>query len=304
MNAKACSYFCKVVKEVCPDYVAGIFYGYIVGQPNCSHAGHLAIDKILEDKYIDFVSAPKGYYKYGPFGPGLEQAPCNSMSRKKLWLDETDNLTHLHPYTNVPDKAANFEETKTVLVREFSKNLAFDQGYWWMDLGEGCFDSPEIMALIKKLNEISSEIKKKPTVNITEVLLVIDDESMHYTTPSFAYHDSFIRDFASNIKMCGAAVTLIRKRDLFEIPLDNFKIVFFLNAFKSSDNFEKLVHQGFKEGTVFLWNYAAGFVNESADAKNTKSLTGFEIRDYSGKMPQIIRKRLIFLEFILRTQET
>ena len=287
MNVKACNHFCKVVKEVCPDYVAGVFYGYIIGQPNCSHSGHLGIDKILENEYIDFVSAPKGYYKYGPFGPGLEQAPCNSMNRKKLWLDEIDNLTHLHPYTDVPDKAANFDETKTVLVREFSKNLAFDQGYWWMDLGEGCFDSPEVMSLIRKLNEISAEIKRTPTENISEVLLVIDDESMHYVTPSFAYHDSFIRDFASNIKMCGAAVTLIRKKDLFEMPLENFKIVFFLNCFKSSDAFEKLVHEKFEKNTVFVWNYAAGYWKDAPNSLNTKSLTGFEIKDYSGKMPKI-----------------
>ena len=281
-NIKACEHFCRIVKEANPNYVTGIFYGYILGQPNCSNAGHLAIDKALESKYIDFLASPKGYYKCGPFGPGLEQAPCNSISRNKLYIDEIDNLTHLHFRQTDPEKAKNLEETKTVLLREFSKNLAFDQGYWWMDLGEGCFDSPEIMDFIAHLNGISAEIKKKDTKNITEVLIVIDEESMHYSTPSFAYHERFIKEFASNIKMCGAPVTLIRKKDLYDMALNRFKIVFFLNCFKIDDEFETLIHNSFSEGTTFVWNYAAGMVKDCCKFENTYSLTSFSVADYEG----------------------
>lgn len=287
VNVSACEYFCKIVKEASPDYVAGIFYGYILGQPNCSNSGHLGIERVLESDYIDFLASPKGYYKCGPFGPGLEQAPCNSFIRKKLYIDEIDNRTYLNGEVWDTERATNLEETKTVLLREFSKNLAFDQGYWWMDLGEGVFDSPDIMDFIKKLNDISVEIKKKPTENITEVLLVIDEESMHYHTPSFAYHSSFIKDFASNIKMCGAPVTLIRKSDLFEMDLKQFKTVFFLNCFKVDNKFLDTVYNRFSKGTVFVWNYAAGCVRENFGFENTRLLTTFTIDNYTGEPCEI-----------------
>ncbi len=286
MNVKACEHFCKIVKEVNPDYVAGIFYGYILGQYNCSNGGHLAIDKALDSKYIDFIASPTGYYKDGPYGAGVEQTPCDSICRRKLWIAEIDNKTHLHP-AQVTEKAKDFEETKTLLTREFTKNLAFDRGYWWMDLGEGCFDSPEIMDFIAKLNQISEDIKAKPGKNVSEILMVIDDESMHHATPSLAYHESFIKEYATRIKMCGTPVTFIRKADLYDMELDGFKCIFFLNCFKTDDVFEQTLRTGFAKDATFVWSYAAGYVGDTPSADNTKRVTGFEIADYDGALPCI-----------------
>ena len=145
---------------------------------------------------------------------------------------------------------------------------------------------------------------EKPTKNITEVLIVIDEESMHYSTPSFAYHESFIKDFASNIKMCGAPVTLIRKKDLYDMDLKQFKVVFFLNCFKSDDKFEHIVHNGFNKGTVFVWNYAAGFVKDTCDFKNTCSLTSFVINDYDGSDISIPNTDDIDFPLICISEET
>lgn len=281
-NIKACEHFCRIVKEADSDYVTGIFYGYILGQPNCSNSGHLAIDKAIESKYIDFLASPKGYYKCGPFGPGLEQAPCNSISRKMLYIDEIDNLTHLHFRKTDPEKAQNFEETKTVLLRELSKNLAFNQGYWWMDLGEGCFDSDEVMSFVSDMNVLAQKVNSKKNTNVCEVLVVIDEESMHYATPSFTYHERFIKEFASNIKMCGAPVMIARKSDLYDMELSGFKAVFFLNCFKTDSKLEDIIHNGFSKETVFVWNYAAGFLGTEHGTDGVKSLTGFNIEDYDG----------------------
>jgi len=282
VNINACEHFCRVIKEKDKDLVTGIFYGYIIGQANCSHGGHLAIDEAINSKYIDFIASPTGYYKDGPYGAGLEQTPCDSISRKKLWIAEIDNKTHLHHYID-PQKAKDFEETKTLLTREFTKNLAFDRGYWWMDLGEGCFDSEEIMAFLKQLNCISVDLKKEPCENISEVLIVIDDESMHYHTPSFAYHELFIKEFTTRIKMCGAPVTFIRKCDLYDMELKQFKCVFFLNCFKTDERFEAIIKNGFNKNVTFVWNYAPGYVQDSVSSENTKKLTGFDIAKYDGE---------------------
>ncbi len=270
-------YFASVVKGEVPQKAVGTFYGYIIGIGNSSYSGHTMIDKLLNCKDIDFIAAPKGYYRSGAQDPGLEQAPMQSVTRKKLWIDELDNHTHKDPY-EFDGKAKNFAETKKILWREYTKNLVFDQGVWWMDLGIGWFDDFDIL---KEINTICKFNKKMRNTSQSEfkreVLLVVDDAVLRHKKLSYGISNFMVKSFASDIKMCGVPVDLYRLKDLAEIDLSSYKVAVFLNTFEITDENKRIIETKFSSDTVFIWNYAAGIINKEVDFANTKELTGFKL---------------------------
>ena len=169
-NADAIEEFCKIVKESSGlfdhELAAGVFYGYMY-LPQSPNAGHLAINQLINSLYVDFMSSPKGYFRCLAGDPGGEQGPSESIARKKVWLDEIDNHTHLD---RRPDgRAANLDESTTLLWREAVKNITHGQGFWWMDLGEGWFDCPELMETIRSITEIQARLGEVQHISTAEI---------------------------------------------------------------------------------------------------------------------------------------
>ena len=278
-NADSIEHFCKVVKTIAPTKLTGIFYGYIVEVRNNCDSGHLAYDRIVNSPYIDFVSGPKGYCRVDPCGPGFGQAVCNSFNLKKLWVDEIDNRTHL---VNMEDesKAKDMAQTRGVYWREFSKNVSFNQGYWWMDLGGGWLDDDAIKNEIALMNETSKRLYRKPHKNVSEILVVIDDETMNRMRVVDALHATFFQKVGAIIKECGAPISFYRLSDLKEMDLSQYKIAFFLNAFSVKKKEMQTILDKFSKTTHIVWNYTAGILTDDVfDVKNVKELTGFEIAE-------------------------
>ena len=129
VNAKAIEYFGKVIKEKTGDKLVGSFYGYFLHIDNASYTGHLAIDRLLESPYVDFLAAPKAYYRNVAGEPGGVLSATMSINRKKIWLDELDNRTHLSKGFTT-GLSENFDTTKSIFWREMAKNIADGSGFW------------------------------------------------------------------------------------------------------------------------------------------------------------------------------
>ncbi|MBQ8813707.1 MAG: hypothetical protein IJZ85_04340 [Lachnospiraceae bacterium] len=285
-NADAAEAFCKVAKEIVPNKVTGIFYGYIAEPDNCANMQHTGFDRILSSPYIDFLSSPKGYTRVGPTDPGFGQAVPNSVSRKKLYLDELDNRTHLYKKNSRRDGTAqNFEQTRAAYWREFTENIAFHQGYWWMDLEGGWLDSEEIQDEVALLKETSKKLylERKGQKGVSEVLLVINEDVMHHMRPNYNLHYATIEHVGATIKESGVPVDFYRTADLEEIDLSGYKLIVFLNAF--CEDREKL-HQILKKTSAdchILWNYTAGILDKRSGSfgfDNVRRLTGFSMGEY------------------------
>ena len=286
MNADAIETFCKVVKDIVPDKLTGIFFGYITEPEVCANPQHSGFEQILSSPYIDFLAGPKGYHRVGPTDPGFGQAVPNSVNRKKLWVDEIDNRTHLCKTNNPKDfPAKNFDQTRAVYWREFTKNVAHHQGYWWMDLMGGWLDSEEIRCEVEMLNKTSERLylKKDSHKSVTEVLLVIDDNTVHHMRPNFELHKATINHTGSTFKECGVPTDLYRLADLDEIDLSRYKMIVFLNAFSPDVEKLKRILERAPKDCHIMWNYAAGIVdlsNNSFGLENVESLTGFKVKEY------------------------
>ena len=273
-NVDSIEYFCRTVKEHNPEFFTGAFYGYTaVG--GCAHAGHLAIDRALSSPYIDFLSSPKGYHMCNAGQPGGEQAPAQSIARKKIWLDEIDNKTHIDPRNR--GEVKDFFETKTILWREVCKNLSRNGGFWFMDLGEGSFSSPEIMSENKKMTEFSKEINKKEHTSVSQVLLVKGDVAKRKHSLSRELHQSLEYELQYRLTPIGAPVDFLRVSDLEEIDLSQYKMIVFGDTFYfERGQIEKILSK-LNPNTTIIWNYAPGVLLPDFSYENVKSICGMKV---------------------------
>ena len=280
-NAEAIEAFCKIVKESSGlfdhELAAGAFYGYMY-LPQSPNTGHLAIQKLIDSPYVDFMSSPKGYFRCLAGDPGGEQGPSESIARKKVWLDEIDNHTHLD---RRPDgRAANLDESITLLWREATKNITHEQGFWWMDLGEGWFSCPELMATIAEITKLQERLGKVQHISTSEVLLVVDEHTLEAMSISYGLCVGLMYQLHSELKLIGAPIDTLRLDDLFDdsTDLSHYKMIVFANAFcLKSGQRERLLE--LTKGKLCVWNYAAGICAPEYDEANFTALTGFELHE-------------------------
>ena len=276
--------FAKAAKQVV-DKPVGAFYGYLFAA-RVAETGHLGLQRILDCDAVDFLCAPKSYYRIYAGGPGGSQSVPMSVVRKKMWIDELDNDTHVSKWH--PDKHGypkTFAETKTILWREVVRNLSWGvQNFWWMDLGGGYFDDEEIQAELTRIASFNRKMKQKPRKGIAEILFVIDENSFAYHTadPGFSRGGALdiVNEMTTELKLCGAPVDEYRLADLKELDLSRYKMIVFANAFSIDDEMRKVI-KAIPETTLCVWNYAAGVrKGDRFDLSFAKELTDIEIAEY------------------------
>ena len=224
-NLNAIAHFGKIIKEKTGKAV-GAFYGYVLHMRRAGYAGHIGWDKMLECPYVDFFAAPKPYRRSGPGEPGGSMAPVVSINDKKLWIDECDNRTHLTKGDNF-ENATCPEETYSVHLREFSKNISYDSGLWYMDLGGGWFDDDGIMDNIGKITTSFNRIKQKEHKSVAQVLAVFDEDSARLTEPNYViYQELCFRE----LQLAGAPIDTALFSSVSTMDTKNIKVVVFLNS--------------------------------------------------------------------------
>ncbi len=285
--ADAIEYFGKIVKDRDAEKLVGTFYGYHVYVRNSNYAGHLAMDQMLNSPYVDFLAAPFQYHMRRAGEPSGEMSAVQSVNRKKIWVDETDCRTHLEPNkTGVLAGAENLEQTNAALWREACKNISHDSGFWWMDLGGGWYDSPEIMQLVENIYQVSQKVRKVPHKSISDVLMVVDENSLYRMGVNQEAFSGFQMSFGTRTRMTGALVDIYRMADLQEIDLQQYKLIVFALDVCVPENFLETLK--FAEDTTLMFNYAFGIWGETFDLQNVTKHTGFELEEYSSeKLPML-----------------
>jgi hypothetical protein len=264
-NVAAIEHFGRIVRAESDGKAVGCFYGYLEVL-RATYSGWLGIDRLLESPYIDFLAAPKSYYRCEPGEPGGVLGPAQSINRKKLWLDELDNRTHL--CTSEGSAARKFADTRSVMWREFAKNLAYGSGMWWMDLGGGWFDAPEIMGEVTRIEQIKHELNQQKAESICEILLVIDKEAFYYSNQEPRLHRLLMEDFVREMLLCGSPVDILCQSDLENANLSRYKLICFLNPFKLDIGQWHKIEQKLAVDATLLWNY---YVD------NNEVITGFKL---------------------------
>lgn len=279
VNAHAAEELCKTVKEVNPERLSGIFYGYLVVH-NVVYTGHTEIDYLLNSPYVDFFAAPKSYYRCSPGDSGGEISIPQSINLKKVWVDECDVRTHL---TQKADKQSDWlsddvKQTKNALIRELSKNVSHNSGLWFMDLGGGWYNDPAMMDIVEELNSINEFLRQREPKSASDILVLIDERSILQAGVSEACFRAYCKDFVWNAKKAGVLIDIFRLSDVKSIDLSQYKAIVFGYTYIIDDETFDYIK---KNSTAsFIFNYAAGAINNGTfSLSNTEKISGFKLRD-------------------------
>jgi hypothetical protein len=289
INVGAIEHFAKLVKINTGDKPVGCFYGYFLECHNAAYSGWLGYERILNSPYIDFLAAPKSYYRSEPGEPGGELGPAQSVNRRKLWMDELDNRTHIAQGVGFEHKSCNMDETRTVMWREFAKNLAHGSGFWWMDLGGGWFDDPEILQEVAVIEKTAAKLRSSQGKSIAEILLVVDEESIYHTVCNGSFHVPMMQDMIRNANLCGTPVDTYRLNDLEALDLSQYRLLIFLNTFKLLPEQWRRIEARIPKHATLLWNYAPGVMNPDFSIDNIEKITGMKVRERG----QVLRPQLL-----------
>ena len=289
INATAIEYFGKLVKEHTDGKPVGCFYGYFLECNNAAYTGWLGYERLLNSPYVDFFAAPKSYYRTEAGEPGGELGPAQSVNRKKLWMDELDNRTHIAKGVGFEHKNRNMDETRTVMWREAAKNMAHGSGFWWMDLGGGWFDSPEILHEVAAIEKIAKKIRSKPGKSMAEILMVVDEESIYHTTCHALFHRPMMQDMIRNANLCGAPTDLYRLNDLVTLDLSPYRLIIFLNTLKLLPQQWRRMEARIHLDTTLMWNYAPGVLDPDFAVDNIERIIGMKVRERAPVLrPQLL----------------
>ena len=274
INVRAIDYFSKIVKEE-SGKAAGAFYGYYLNVPRAAYSGHLEFDALLKSPNVDFLAAPKGYRNYGPASAGSVQTPPMSINRKKIFISEIDPPTHLVKWS----PAKNMEGTRTVLRREFASAMQSGSGFWWMDLGGGWYDSPEIMGEIGEIEKAAAKIRARKAEPVAEVLIVSDPESFYYSKPHWMLHQDLLKDSIIQIRKAGAPVDHYRLADLKDLDLSRYRAVAFMNCARIADSDWEEISKRLRPDATLIWHHAPAVWGEKYDPARGEKITGFKLAE-------------------------
>lgn len=277
VNADAIEYFGKIVKdETNGQALAGSFYGYFLEVARSAYTGHLAIERLLNSPDIDFLAGPASYYRRGAGEPGGELSSAQSINRKKIWVSENDLGSFI---IKTRSNTQTFIETRTEFWREFAKNTSHGTPQWWMDLVGGTYDSIVLLQEVQKIEDTYHLLNTQKAESISEILLVVDEQSFFHWSANSRMHDLFMKEFVREATLCGAPVDMYRLSDLEEIDLSQYKLITFVNPFMIFHAQWETIRGKIPANATLLWFYTPGILSPEFDLSNVFKITGFNIKE-------------------------
>jgi len=287
MVAETIGYFCRVVKEETQDQAfTGAFYGYILG---ANDKGYCGTRSLLNNKYIDFLTAPSGYWFREPGnGYSAYRTPVRSLQfAGKLWWDENDYYTYLTPASKWVEGWTGPRDLNTTInqeMRQLAAQIQHASAGWWFDMDGGWFNSQEAMEMIRKLNVIGSNSVNFDRSSIAEIAVVVDEKSLLYLGLGNDLYNSLILEQPLEFGKIGTPVDWILVDDIGKS--DQYKMYVMLNLLHVTEQHKtqiaRLQNGGAKS---ILWVYAPGLLTDKVDISNCKNLTGINLKLLRDKAP-------------------
>ncbi len=276
--ADAIEYFGKIVRTLAPEKLVGAFYGYFVHTDNPNYAGHLALERLLQSEFVDFFAAPKSYYRCGPDESGGEMCATQSVNLKKLWVDESDNRTHLASDDVKEWVCDDFTDSRAVMWREFTKNISHNSGFWWMDLGGGWYDDENMLSEVGKIVRVNSRLRTLPYESVSDVLVLLDEECIEKMNISADLRCGFMEDYLSEFHRSGAVCDIYRLQDVEALNLDKYKMIVFAYTFKISEKTRRYIKEKTADTPLLVYHHASGInMDTQVSLDNVYDFTSFKM---------------------------
>lgn len=276
-------HFCKIVKEETQNRkLAGAMYGYIMeGWGNLDRiqgAGHLALLKVLNSPWVDYLASPYSYHdrrigKDGPFMLATESVKLHG----KLYLCEVDDY-----YERETDKLGfrlqDLHEGLAVMKRCFANALTHNVGLWWFDMWNGAYSNVVLLEAISKMKRTGDLSLSFDRASAAEIAVVVDEKSLLYVKPDDNLFVPLIKAQRQEYAKMGAPYDVYLLDDLADKRVPNYRMYLFPNAFHVTDAQRRAIERKVQRGgSVAVWMYAPGFVDENLSVASMSSLIGMEM---------------------------
>lgn len=284
-------HFANMAKQGCDRRkVVMVFYGYhTMEQPRggVSHAraGHVHVEEALSCTDIDYIVGPYHYCFRQLEGVISNQGVVASAIRRgKQYVQEIDCSTYLKPSWPCEDhhNPTNAYESGQILRRDMSKSLMEGASLWFMDLFQGMYDSPEMVAELKRALEVGRKHYFQSGKNDRQVAVVFHSRDAFYQREGEPLRAALIPQFKQfNLERMGMGyddLMLENLKYLSEDETSQYKFWIFPTAVRLSDDEIELIQKHcLRNNNHVLWVYGPGVLsNKGIDLKRMTQLTGFE----------------------------
>ncbi|MGN0867713.1 MAG: beta-galactosidase [Oligosphaeraceae bacterium] len=278
--------FCRVVKEATENrLLVGAFYGYYVelaGSIPLMNSGHLAVGKLMESPWLDFLCSPTGYQLRQVGGAGLSYplgAADTLQLHNKFWFVENDIRTYDTPNVTLgrPDTPEGdvLQQHKEVL-----HNLLSGMAQWWFDVGHIQFHSPLLLDAITELTRVSRKITLEYSrESVAQVALVLDEPSLDWVTMSCPpIHNAALMNQKA-LSTMGTPYEVYLASDLERLPA-RLRLLILPTSFQEDPRQTEILEKLKAEGRSILFLGTPGIIpcrEDSTPTEAARRITGLPL---------------------------
>ncbi len=237
------AYFCALVKAHSDRrLLTGAFYGYhyFVGDPR---RGHGALRKLLACPDLDYLSSPNVYNRVlGEDWPPMV-AVASVHRHGKLWLAENDTRTfkttplkerapHISPPGFYEDGVwlgpDSVSDSVALLRKNAGRMLAHGYGGWWFDMWGGWFSDPELLAVLRRTQELGMTERDRRIDGMEPQVAVVVDETLAFQDGSFGELTEGILANRFALGKIGTSYELLLRGDMMAVDPARHRFVWLL----------------------------------------------------------------------------
>ncbi|GAG18209.1 unnamed protein product, partial [marine sediment metagenome] len=251
------------------DKINILFYGYLWTQDLRTHlnrSGHIHVDEVLNSPAVDTLCAPFHYTFRQLDGVMSGQAMVGSpIIRGKQYVHELDGSTCLKKCWPCKDhhNPETLQESGQLSRRELNKMLCEGSSGWYMDLGGGYYDSPEVVEDLKKVLDTAKKFRRQMGRNNREVAAVLLPRASFYfreNEPLFSALTSMFKQYELECMGLGYDDLIIEDLDfLDEEETKRYKVwIFPCTVHLTERQIDAIRRHACRNGNHVIWNYAVG----------------------------------------------
>lgn len=286
--------YCHQAQEVLDhNKVVGVFFGYIMEllDERIWNAGHLALDKVYRSDDIDLIATPSSYQFREYNDASAYMLLCDTLELNgKMYFDSFDHMTFTVPNLDKEprricgdnevmkamsqlsiyrkDLLSTREQTIHGIQREFMQRLARRTGMWWFDMLEGWFYDDGLMEAIQEIASKSAGLLGGERRSNSEIAVFVSCQSLYYVNKCSKMNTELICNQRDALARMGAPYDLYSLSDIDRIPVDQYKLFVFLDAYYLTQAQREYINQTVKSGgRSVLFIGACDYVDDNGFSK-------------------------------------
>ena len=292
--ATAIDHFASIIKdESAGTLLTSVLYGYTPDQgylPQEQH--HRAVAKLHRLTSIDMITSPHSYYRRAPGDDGSYRTYTDSVAAHgKLFIDESDDRTHLAPAGTSFVYASTMAESIGIIRRAFGQALTHGTGMWYMDQSSGLWYNDPAFARefteLKRWGDYSLNVSRGRSSEVAVISVVqgefslageTDTTAKLYEGPNIGSHQGI-----GELAKAGAPFDRYIIEDLVDGKVPNhYKVYVFPDAFRLTSAQRQTVDALKSAGRTLVWGWAPGYASDTGlSAANVAQLTDFTVDEHT-----------------------